>query len=151
MYGYYYICFQDVYKKTCIQCLYCNIMAEGFRFMPLGLVRLRAFRLSAWVTWVQHWCRCSRVGGVDMSLRGVTVAQMGGRTSECEWRRTPEAHGEFWEFWRKLVELKTGHQTGRVNFRLLAEALGRCRTRWGADEKASIERMCVSLLMLKKL
>ncbi len=25
---------------------YCNIMAEGFRFMPLGLVRLRTFRLS---------------------------------------------------------------------------------------------------------
>ena len=36
-------------------CLYrdpdaCNIMAEGFCFMPLGLVRLRTFRLSAWVT-----------------------------------------------------------------------------------------------------
>ena len=28
----------------------CNIMAKGFRFMPLGLVRLRTFRLSAWVT-----------------------------------------------------------------------------------------------------
>ena len=28
----------------------CNIMAEGFRFMPLGLVRLRTFWLSAWVT-----------------------------------------------------------------------------------------------------
>ena len=28
----------------------CNIMVEGFRFMPLGLVRLRTFRLSAWVT-----------------------------------------------------------------------------------------------------
>ena len=28
----------------------CNIMAEGFRFMPLGLVRLRTCRLSAWVT-----------------------------------------------------------------------------------------------------
>ena len=25
----------------------CNIMAEGFRFMPLSLVRLRTFRLSA--------------------------------------------------------------------------------------------------------
>ena len=28
----------------------CNIMAEGFRFMPLGSVRLRTFRLSVWVT-----------------------------------------------------------------------------------------------------
>ena len=27
-----------------------NIMAEGFRFMPLGSVRLRTFRLSAWVS-----------------------------------------------------------------------------------------------------
>ena len=25
----------------------CNIIAEGFRFMPLGLVRLRTFQLSA--------------------------------------------------------------------------------------------------------
>ena len=32
----------------------CNIMAEGFRFMPLDVVRLRTFRLSAWVTCVQH-------------------------------------------------------------------------------------------------
>ena len=29
---------------------FCNIMVEGFRFMPLGLVRLRTFRLSAWVS-----------------------------------------------------------------------------------------------------
>ena len=28
----------------------CNIMAEGFRFMPLGLVRLRTFRLSTWIS-----------------------------------------------------------------------------------------------------
>ena len=28
----------------------CNIIAEGFHFMPFGLVRLRTFRLSAWVT-----------------------------------------------------------------------------------------------------
>ena len=31
----------------------CNIIAEGFRFMPLGLVRLRTFRLSTWVSLVQ--------------------------------------------------------------------------------------------------
>ena len=30
--------------------LSCDIMAEGFRFMPLGLVRLRTFRLCARVT-----------------------------------------------------------------------------------------------------
>ena len=35
----------------------CYIIAEGFRFMPLSLVRLRTFRLSTWVSWVQHWGR----------------------------------------------------------------------------------------------
>ena len=30
--------------------LLCNIMAEGFRFMPLSLVRLRTIRLRTWVT-----------------------------------------------------------------------------------------------------
>ena len=32
---------------------YCNVMAKGFQFMPLSLVRLRTFRLSTWVSWVQ--------------------------------------------------------------------------------------------------
>ena len=42
-------------------------MAEGFRFMPLGLVRLRTFRLSAWVTQVQYLRRCSRTCHSEMS------------------------------------------------------------------------------------
>ena len=29
---------------------WCYIIAEGFRFMPLSLVRLRTFRLSTWVS-----------------------------------------------------------------------------------------------------
>ena len=28
----------------------CNVMAKGFRFMPLSLVRLKTFRLSTWVS-----------------------------------------------------------------------------------------------------
>ena len=36
---------------------FCYIIAEGFRFMPLSLVRLRTIRLSAWFSWVQPWCR----------------------------------------------------------------------------------------------
>ena len=31
----------------------CDIIAEGFRFMPLSLVRVRTVRLSTWVSWVQ--------------------------------------------------------------------------------------------------
>ena len=37
-------------RETGVQSQVCNIMAEGFRFVPLGLVRLRNLRLSAWVT-----------------------------------------------------------------------------------------------------
>ena len=47
------------------------------------------------------------------------------------------------------VENWTPNET--LDFRLLAEALGRCRTRWVADEKARIERFCLSLLMSKNL
>ena len=37
---------------------------------------------------------------------------------------------------KKVSRVETRHRTRVVDFRLLAEALGRCRTRWGADEKA---------------
>ena len=40
-------------------------MAEGFRFIPLGLVRLRTLR------------------DVDVSLRDVTIAEMGNGATEC--------------------------------------------------------------------
>ena len=43
------LCFSTSYTSTQLTQL-CNIMAEGFQFMPLGLVRLRTFRLYAWVT-----------------------------------------------------------------------------------------------------
>ena len=45
-------CFRQVLMATCY------IIAEGFRLMPLSLVRLRTFRLSTWVSYVQHWGRC---------------------------------------------------------------------------------------------
>ena len=50
---------------------------------------------------------------------------------------------------KKVSRVETRYRTRRVDFRLLA-CLGRCRTRWGPDEKARIERFCVSLLMSKK-
>ena len=105
----------------------CNIMAEGFRFMPLGLVSWEPFGSAHRSVKCKLEHRCWRACGADVSLRDVTIAQMG--------------------------KLRTGHRTRRVDFRLLAEALGRCRTRWGrgADEKDRIERMCISLLMSKNL
>ena len=53
-------------------------MAEGFRFMPLGLARLRAFRLGATLT--QVFTRVQ--GGANVSLRDVTIAQIGNGLTE---------------------------------------------------------------------
>ena len=67
--------------------------------------------------------RCNARGGADVSLRDVTIAQMGNGARECGWRHAPEARGGFWGFWKsQLVELRTRLRTGRVNFRLLAKA-----------------------------
>ena len=54
-------------------------MAERFRFMLFGLVRLR--------TLAQCMCYLdvhARAGGADVSLRDAIVAQMGNGASKCE-------------------------------------------------------------------
>ena len=40
----------------------------------------------------------ARAGEADMSLRDVTIAQMGNGVSECEWRHAPEARRGFGDF-----------------------------------------------------
>ena len=67
-----------------------------------------------------------------MSPRDVTIAQRENGASKCEWRHAPGARGGFWEFQKsQLVELSCDLPREKtVDFRLLAEALGRCRTRW---------------------
>ena len=94
--------------------LMCNIMAEGFRFMPFGLVRPRTFRLSAWVTLTQVFT-CA--GGTDVSLRDFTIAQMGNGATECGWRHALEEHGGFGGFWKsQLVELSLAVRRRRLTF-----------------------------------
>ena len=97
-------------------------MAEGFRFMLLGL---------GWEPFgsVHGLLRCNinsgvhaRACGADVSLRDVTIAQIGNRDGECEWRHAPEARGGF------LVELKTRHF--RVSQRPDEFARYGRRTRW---------------------
>ena len=91
-----------------------------------------------------------RAGGADVSLRDVTMAQMGNGARECGWRHAPEACGGFWRFWKKLVSWVLPREK-TVGFRLLAEA--RPVALWrvphvlggGTDGKASIERLCISL------
>ena len=88
----------------------------------------------------------TRVGGTDVWLRDVTIAQMRNEPRESEWRHAPEVCRGFWEIWKsQLVELRTRHRTRRVDFRLLAETLGRCRTRWRGSRWKSQNRKNVHL------
>ena len=88
-------------------------------------------------------------GGADVSLRDVTIAQMGNGTSKCGWRHAPEAHGGFGGFWKsQLVEFCLGRR--RLAFACLLKPgqwpCGGCHTCWeGADGKVIIERLCISL------
>ena len=132
----------------------CNIMAEGFRFMPLGLVRLRTLHglLRCNINTGVHAC----THGADVSLRDHTIVQMGNGVTECRWCHALEARGGFWGFWKsQVVELSPA--SGEDGWLLLAhqsqaQGLGQVSHEMGgADEKARIERMCISLLMSKNL
>ena len=54
---------------------------------------------------------------------------------------------------KKVSRVETWHQTRRVDLRLLAEVLGRCRTRWGggvADEKSQNRKIVPLSPFVKK-
>ena len=58
----------------------------------------------------------AHVRGADVSLRDVTIAEMGNRVTECGWRHAPEARGGFWEILKKVSRVETRHQTRRLTF-----------------------------------
>ena len=58
----------------------------------------------------------THAGGTDVSLRDVTIAQMGNGARECRWRHAPEARGGSWGFWRKSVELSLAVRRRKVTF-----------------------------------
>ena len=94
----------------------------------------------------------TRAGGTDVSLRDVTIAQMGNGATECRWRHAPEAHGGFGGFWKsQLVELRPA--SGEDGWLSLAHGgLGQVSHEMGEpDGKERIERMYISLLMSKNL
>ena len=83
--------------------------------------------------------------GADVSLRDVTIAQMGNGATECGWRHAPEACEGFGGFWKsQLVELSPASEEngwlslGRRGLGQVPHGMG------GSDEKARIERMCLS-------
>ena len=82
----------------------CNIMAEGFRFMPLGFSwaeNLSAQCMGYLGTILTQVFTGAREA--DVSLRDVTMAQMGNGASKCEWCHAPEARRGFGDFLKKSV------------------------------------------------
>ena len=117
----------------------CNIMAKGFRFIPFGSVHgLLRCNINTSV----H----ARTCGADVSLRDVTIARDGKRGYRVRMTSRTGSARRIWGIWRKLVELRL--DTGRDGWLSLARGgLGQVSHKMGvgADEKAGIERMCISL------
>ena len=130
-------------------------MAQGFRFMPLGLVRLRTFRLSTW------------------GFLGATLTQVFARACGQSWRNTQRCHNSphwkrgygvrvtsrigrarrIWGGFEKVSELRWDLPRRKtVGFSLARGDLsGGCHTCWGwADEKARIERLCLFLSLCRR-
>ena len=82
----------------------------------------------------------TRAGGADVSLSGVTIAQMRNGTRECGWRHAPEARGGFWGFWKGQLVSWVLPRKKTVDFRLLAKALRRVRTCWWVGRWESHKR-----------
>ena len=81
----------------------CYEIAEGFRFMPLSLVRLRTFRLSTWVV------GCKIEAGVNAGARERMEVSLRCHNSprrywltRCGWRHAPEARGSLCENLKKI-------------------------------------------------
>ena len=95
--------------------------------------------------------RCNNKTGVHVHAQSGRVTQRchnspGWETgvTECGWRHAPEARGGFGEF--EESELSWGLPREKtVSFRLLVEALGWYRTRWGGGRWKSLNRKIVPL------
>ena len=91
---------------------------------------------------LEHRCWCAH--GEDVSFTDVKI-KIPDRKFDQEMWMTSCTGG----FWKKWVELRTRLRTGRVDFRGSLRPDGfvcdRCHTRWGADGKVIIERLCISL------
>ena len=80
----------------------------------------------------------------DVSFTDVKI-KIPERTWGCEWCHAPEACAEDFVGFEKVSWVEFLARKKTVNFHLLAKALWRVHTWWGADGKARIEKMCISL------
>ena len=100
-------------------------MAEGFRFMPLGLVRRRTFRQ------VHGLLRCNintiihaHARRAEVSLRDVTIAQMGNGGQQVRMMSLTWSARRILGDFEKVCELRWDLPRGKtVGFSLLAETL----------------------------
>ena len=82
----------------------------------------------------------TRTGGADVSLRDVTIAQVGIGSIECGWRHASEALGGFWGFWKgQLVESSpgSGEDGWPVAFVAGATRVGG-RGRWKSQDRKNV-------------
>ena len=120
--------------------------------MFLGLVRLRTFRLAHGLLRCKLERGCWRARGEDVSFTDVKIKIPDRRYDQGMWMTscTGSVCGEFWEIWEKSVSWVLSRKN-KVDFRLLAMALRRVRTWFGADGKVSIERWYLSPYVEKPL
>ena len=111
----------------------CYKIAEGFRFMPLSLVRLRTFGSAHGLV------RCNSEIGVNAGARGRMDVSLRSHNSPrrywvtgCGWHHAPEARGGLYE---NLKKIRVGYLTPNEEDRLL-ELAGARRTcaLWGPLE-----------------
>ena len=85
-----------------------------------------------------HTCTCGWSGHVSQrchnSLRWETGLQSAG---DIMHRKRAEDLSNL----KKVSRIETRHRMSRVDFRLLAEALGRCCTKWGGREKSQLRKI----------
>ena len=86
-----------------------------------------------------------RVGGADVSLRDVTIAQMGNRATECGWRQASGAREGFGGILKKSVSwVELSSASGEDSWLSLAHGglvtgahvLGGCR--WKSQNKRNV-------------
>ena len=122
---------------------HCNIMAEGFRFMLLGLVRLRTFRVRCKLDAGVNACACR----ADVSLRDVTIARDEEQGDGVRMTSRTGSAQRIWGISKKVRELKLDSgRDGRLSGKQRRDEFARhgCPTRLGPDDKDGIVRLCLS-------
>ena len=134
----------DMLLKS-IDTIYCYIIAEGFWFVPLSLVRLRTFISAHGLVRgnIEAGVNAGAHGLMEVSLRCRNSPRRSGVTG-YGWRQAPEVHGDLCENLKKVRVQDT---------RRRRSTFGACRreanvrpmggSSWGPNESDNIED-CVS-------